>query len=213
MNSKDFRTSAQLLRNNYPTSCAAGMPIIQQQAPPTIQSMLSFHDVCSNDRHAKETRLLVHFFKDDDRFEYMYEKAYNSKAISKLKQLAQYSAICTPDFSVYPEMPYPVQIMQVFKSRWCGAHWQAAGLCVFPTITWGDKSSYTFCFDGIPQHSTVVVSTVGCKEFKSLFLSGYDKMLEVLQPQMIICYGSPFEEMDGNIIHFPYAAFRKKVHN
>lgn len=210
MNSKDFRKSPKLLRNEYPVSPIAEMPIIQPQGVANIESMLSYHDVRKDDVCAREMNILVHFFKNDDCFEYLYDDAYGARDISRLKRLAQYTAVCTPDFSLYPEMPYSVQIKQVFKNRWCGAHWQAAGLCVLPTITWADEPSYDFCFDGVEQHSTVVVSTVGSNKFKKQYLSGYNKMLEVIQPQTIICYGDPFDEMDGNIICYPYAAFRQK---
>ena len=108
-------------------------------------------------------------------------------------------------------MPYPEQVHQVFKSRWCGAHWQAMGLNVVPTVSWADKQSFAFCFDGIPYHSTVVVSTVGCNYSKTHFLTGYNRMLDVLQPKTVICYGTPFSEMEGNIICYPYSAFRKQV--
>ena len=212
MNSKDFRSSPKLLRNEYPVSRVAEMPIIQQEALPNIKSMLAFHEVCQNDHRAKETQLLVHFFKNDNRFESLYERPYSKNATGKLKQLAQYTAVCTPDFSLYPEMPEPVGKMQIFKSRWCGAHWQAHGLCVFPTITWSDESSYEYCFDGIPRYSVVVISTLGCSRFKLQFLAGYEKMLEILQPKTIICYGDPFKEMrGGNIISFPYSAFDKEA--
>ena len=29
---------------------------------------------------------------------------------------------------------------------------------------------------------------------------GYNKMMEVIKPSAIICYGEPFDEMKGNII-------------
>ena len=28
---------------------------------------------------------------------------------------------------------------------------------------------------------------------------GYNKMLEIIEPSVIICYGTPFDEMKGNI--------------
>ena len=210
MNSEELRTSPTLLRNEYPVS-PMGMPIITSQSVPHLTTMLAYHDVCENDEAARNSDILVHFFKNDTLFESLYERPYSRQSVRKLKQLAQYSAVCTPDFSLYPEMPYPVQVKQVFKNRWCGAHWQSLGLCVIPTISWADAKSFSFCFDGILRGSAVVVSTVGCKQYKNQFLAGYDKMLEVLQPHTIFCYGNPFCEMSGNIICFPYTAFRKKV--
>ena len=46
---------------------------------------------------------------------------------------------------------------------------------------------------------------------KNLFLQGYNKMLETVEPSAIICLGEPFKEMDGNIIAVDYRASRKVV--
>lgn len=211
MKSKEFRNDPRLLRNEYPVAGAFQMPIIQAAKLPEIQGMLSYHDTRMNDQKAKEVAYLVHFFKNDVHFEFLYEKKNGEKEKKRLVKLAQYAAVCTPDFSLYPEMALPVQMMQVFKSRWCGAYWQSMGLCVIPTVTWADEDSYSFCFDGITKHSSVAVSTVGCKKSKPSFLKGYDKMLEVIEPEMVICYGTPFDEMAGNIVCYPYEAFRRRV--
>lgn len=62
-----------------------------------------------------------------------------------------------------------------------------------------------FCFDGIEQNSIVAVSTLGVRTEKDLFMQGYNEMLRRLNPSKIICYGKPFEEMNGNIIPVDYA--------
>lgn len=211
MNSKQLRIDPRFLRNEYPVTAEHGMPIIQHNKLPRFESVLSYHDTRLNDESAKKTAYLVHFFKNDHCFSFLYDENNEKKDQERLRKLAQYVAVCTPDFSLYPEMPTIVQQMQVFKSRWCGAHWQDNGLYVVPTITWADKPSYSFCFEGVALHATVIVSTVGCKDSKRLFLNGYNRMLEVIQPELIICYGDPFEEMNGHIICFPYSAFRKKA--
>lgn len=212
MKSADFRSSPEMLRNEFPVT-DLGMPIIARQEPVKIDAFLSIHDIKKNDAEADKCQFLVHCFKDDYKFESLYVHPYSKRNVSKLSVLAQYSAVCSPDFSVYAEMPRPVQKWQVFKSRWCGAYWQDKGLCVFPSVTWASKDSFDFCFDGIQQNSVVVVSTVGVdnNDCKADFMTGYDKMLEVIQPSQIICYGKVFPEMDGNVVGFSYRAFRKKV--
>lgn len=80
---------------------------------------------------------------------------------------------------------------------------QEIGCRVYPTILWSDKSSYDFCFDGEPRHATVCVSSVGTQKYsetKRLFLSGYEKMMEVLEPETILFYGIIPKECKGNII-------------
>ena len=129
-----------------------------------------------------------------------------------LYKLAQYSGVLTPDFSVYPEMPFAEQLHQTFKNRWCGAYWQHMGLNVYPTISWSDRNSLDFCFEGIEKNSVVAISTVGLNRIaieKKEFLYCYERMLEVLEPSIIICYGIKLPEMKGKIVNFKYQTFRK----
>lgn len=212
MNSKGIRNNARFLRNAYPVTAQLEMPIIKQNevALPQIDDMISYHDTRPSDKRITKKSLLVHFFKDDNRFECLYYEKNEDRDFERIKKLAQYSAVCTPDFSVYPDMPLPEQQEQVFKNRWCGAHWQDKGLLVVPTVTWADERSFAFCFDGLPQHATLAVSTVGCKPYRKQFLRGYEKMMEVLQPELVFCYGDPFSEMEGNLRTFSYKAFTPK---
>jgi len=66
-------------------------------------------------------------------------------------------------------------------------------------------------FDGVEQNAIVSVGMIGCKGNKLGFLRGYNRMLEKLNPQAIICYGKPFEEMQGNIVYVPFAHTRKEA--
>ena len=74
-----------------------------------------------------------------------------------------------------------------------------------------NRNNYDFCFDGIEKNSVVAVGMIGCKRNKPAFMRGYDAMLERLSPSAIICFGSPFTEMRGNIIPVDYLASRKVV--
>lgn len=209
MKSENFKSSPELLRNQYPCT-SLGMPIIAPEKLVPLDNMISFLDMRANDDAATCNNYLVHFFKNDFLFHCMYSRPNSSSTKRRLQKMVQYTAVASPDFSVYPEMPLPVQQMQVFKNRWCAAQWQSLGLNIYPTVTWASKESYLFCFDGLPTHSTVVVSTFGCHTAKADFLSGYNRMLEVLQPEHILCYGEAFSEMEGDVRSFAYHAFRKR---
>ena len=56
------------------------------------------------------------------------------------------------------------------------------------------------------------VGTQNNKESKRLFLSGYNEMLKRIEPDYIICFGEPFEEMKGNLIIIDYTESRKEVY-
>ena len=96
------------------------------------------------------------------------------------------------------------QLESVAKNRWCGAYWQSKGLTVIPTISWSTPRSFDFCFDGVEKNATVAIGMIGCKGNKTGFMRGYHAMLEKLKPTVIICFGTPFEEMSGNIITSDY---------
>ena len=139
----------------------------------------------------------VHFFTYDWFFDKVYENAADLA-----EKLRQYYALLSPDFSMFTDMPKALQIYSVFKNRWCGAYWQSLGLRVIPTISWGDESSFEFCFDGVEQGATVAVCTYYRENCEEEFMLGYNRMLEVIKPQSILCYDEPFSSMKGNIKSF-----------
>ncbi|MGN0524058.1 MAG: DUF4417 domain-containing protein [Eubacterium sp.] len=158
--------------------------------------LIGYDKVNQNDDYGS----IVHFFLDDYRFESIY-----SNPEKKIETLKQYKAVLTPDFSMFVEMPIALQLFSTFKNRWVGAYLQEKGICVIPTVRWGDLTSFNFCFDGIEKGSTVAVSTLGVKKEKSHFMLGYNEMLSRIKPNKIICYGKPFDEMKGDIIEVDYA--------
>ena len=99
----------------------------------------------------------------------------------------------------------PIKIYNTFRSRWCGAYLQSNGVKVIPTLAWGGPETFWFCFDGVEKKSVVAVSTLGVRSEKDLFIQGYNEMLRRINPEKIICYGKPFDEMKGDIVEVNYA--------
>jgi len=149
----------------------------------------------------------VHFFVDDWRFETLYDKPERS-----FDTLSKYRFVLTPDYSLYSEMPMWRQIESIGKARWVGANWQRKGLTVVPTVSWARTRSFDFCFEGIERHCTVAVGMIGCKSNRRAFMQGYNEMLRRIEPEAVICFGTPFPEMRGNVIVVDYFSSRKGVH-
>ena len=153
----------------------------------------------------KHFNRMVHFFLYDYKFECIWENP--DKYIDVLKR---YKAVLTPDFSMYTDMATPLQMYNTFRNRWCGAYLASKGIPVIPTVSWGDKSTFDFCFEGIENGSTVAVSTYmvsahnNHSEQKEFFMAGYNELLSRVDPKNIICYNTPFPEMEGNIIFVDY---------
>ena len=98
----------------------------------------------------------VHFYKDDYRFERFWNNP--DKYISLLQQ---FGAVCSPDFSLYSDMPLAVQLFMHYKKHWLAAYWQAHGIHVIPTLCWCGEQSYDWCFDGEPRNAIVSISSHG----------------------------------------------------
>ncbi|MFA5577642.1 MAG: DUF4417 domain-containing protein [Tissierellaceae bacterium] len=201
LESSEVIKEKKLIRKEYLVSPKWGMPILNKIKLPNEKiDLIAYDEISKNETSIENLHKTVHFFINDGKFRAVYE-SYN---ISQLKKLAQYKYVLTPDFSVRVDMPLPIQIYNIFRSRWCGAHWQNYNIKVIPTISWSDERSYEFCFEGIEKGSTVAISTLGCKKSEELFMKGYNAMLKAIEPELIICYDRPFRGMEGNIKHIEY---------
>ncbi len=205
MKSIEFRNNPLFLRNEHKAEGGWDYPIIKKQSLDlTNLQLISFSDISSSD--SKNLHKGVHFFIDDWRFETLYNNPERS-----FRTLSRYRFVLSPDYSLYSEMPVWRQIESVGKSRWVGANWQQRGLIVIPTISWAQPRSFEYCFNGIEKHSIVAIGMIGCKKSRSSFMHGYNEMLNRIEPEAIICLGSPFPEMEGNIVIVDYSSFRKEV--
>lgn len=151
----------------------------------------------------------LHFFVDDYQFLRLW-----SNPDAYLDMLRRFKVVCTPDFSTYTDFPKAVQIYNHYRKHWLGAYWQANGVTVIPTVSWSDRDSFEWCFDGEPVGGTVAVSSVGTqlnKESRKLFIDGYNEMLARLKPKLIYFYSNVPQECDGNIVRL--AAYQEKFRN
>ena len=206
ISSKTMRDNPLFMRNNYAGQGKWNIPLVKKQEINTTDiSMIACSDTKTNDK-VENTQNGVHFFVDDYRFNGIYNAPERS-----LRRYAQYAFLLTPDFSTYADMDMWRQLESVAKNRWCGAYWQSKGLTVIPTISWSTPRSFDFCFDGVEKNATVAIGMIGCKGNKTGFMRGYHAMLDKLVPAAIICFGTPFEEMSGNIIPVDYRSSRKVV--
>lgn len=184
---------AKLVRGGFQSDSRYGIPLIKKQDIDVSKIELwGYTKAKANDKENQHKT--IHFYT----YDWLFESVFTKPEVA-MEKLDQYYALLTPDFSTYKDMPLAVQMWSVFKSRWCGAYWQKQGMRVIPTVTWGTPSSFDFCFDGIECGSVVAVSTYAKENNERGFMVGYNKMLEVLKPSAIICYGDPFPSMTGNI--------------
>lgn len=190
----------QLVRNEFlyhkQSAGKYDFPVIKKQNIDVDKiEFLSYVDTKIEEKENRHKT--IHFFTYDWKFEKVYDEAEK-----EVEKLGQYFAVLSPDFSIFTNMPLALQIESVFKNRWCGAYWQSQGLKVIPTVSWGDKRTFDFCFDGIEEGSVVCVCTYYRENCEEEFMLGYNEMLKRIKPSLVLCYDEPFKSMTGNIKEF-----------
>lgn len=133
----------------------------------------------------------IHFYVDDYQFERIWN--YPEKYVDILEQ---YECILSPDFSLYLDMPMPMKIWNIYRSRLVGQYFQSKGIKVIPTISWAEKDTFSFCFLGIPKGSIVSISTIGVKQDPNalqIWRDGVDEMIKQIEPKAILIYGGKLD--------------------
>lgn len=146
---------------------------------------------------SEEKNVGVHFYVDD----YQFERVWNAPE-KYVEILMEYDCILSPDFSLYMDMPMPMKIWNIYRSRFIGAYYQSKGIRVIPTISWAEKETFAFCFKGIPKGSIVSVSTIGVKRDEDalqVWKDGVAEMIRQIEPSTILVYGGELDYDYGDI--------------
>lgn len=125
--------------------------------------------------------------------------------------LRRYPGVISPDCSLYIDAPLCVQIADIYLNRAIGYYLQSQGIYVIPNIRWGDERTYTkelfdekVAFQGVDKHSIVSVGTYGqiqSAESKRYFREGLVEMLNELEPEVVLVYGSMPQKIFGDLMN------------
>lgn len=190
----------------YPSNNKYGIPNVPRIE---LEGFKPPKDLIAYGNKNKGSDNALHFFEDD----YKFEPVWN-RPIKTLDKVKKYEMVLSPDFSLFTNYPRVIQIWNIYRNRWCDCYWSEKGIKVIPTVTWGDKESFDFCFLGIPKHSVVAISGMGSKKksTKEAYKLGFIEMLKVLEPKALIIYGGLNSELEEyiNIPTFRYKTYWEK---
>ncbi len=187
-----------------------GLPIIRE-CHVVPRKMITFSRAM---KEKKDFHQWVCFYEDD----FLFERIWRCP-IRYLAKLKKFDGVVSPDFSVYYDMPFVMQLWNIFRSRVIGAWLQRNGIKVIPNIRFGDERSFECCCDGISRHSVIAIGTLGClkvKEYRNIFETGIERVADILKPETIVFYGSApsniskIKEKSINVVVIKPESFHKK---
>lgn len=176
------------------------MPKVKPYTGPIPTEVISFNRARAMSSGKPDAA--VHFYIQDVFFNCVWNAPEKY-----VKMFQRFWGIISTDYSVYADMVMPEVMWNSFRNKLLAAWLQSQGINVIPNVSWGRSWSHELCIDGFPKHSVIAINStgIGTDSFsKSLWLQGYRKVLESLEPLKVIRYGAKQDGEDESIsIFFP----------
>ena len=142
---------------------------------------------------SKDFNQWIHFFEDD----YLFERIWRNPR-RYLEILRRFNGVILPDFSVYRDMPFVMQLWNIYRSRAIGFWLQQNGIKVIVNIRYGYRRTYRCCCDGVTKGCTIAVGSHGTlkqSEDRRCFKEGLEVVVKRLKPRAIVVYGCAPDEI------------------
>lgn len=152
----------------------------------------------------------VDFFIDD----VLFEGFWNHPEMS-FDNLKKFAGIITTDYSMKPELLPGQNIWNCTRNRVMAYYMQQNDFEVIPVATWCELDDFEWCLDGLPEESSIAISSNGCMSSpygKYVFLQGVEELQKRKKPSHLIVCGRQVKELKkyNNIIYYPCFSQRWK---
>lgn len=163
--------------------------------------------VFSKSKSCKNLNSWIHFYEDDFQFERLWRNPQTYLGLFK-----KYDGVILPDFSVYRDMPYVMQIWNIYRSRALGNWLQKNDIKVIPNIRYGDSRTWKVSCEGVSKGKTIAVGSHGTIKNtidRHYFSEGLKYVVNTLSPRNIVVYGTvpdaifkSYKDAGINIVQF-----------
>lgn len=136
---------------------------------------------------SKHPNEFVHFYIEDYRFERLWKEPERYVDV-----LSRYAGMIMPDYSTYRNMPIPMQLWNMYRSRAVAAFYQKCGIDVIPNLIYADERTYGPAFSGLPIGGTYCTCATGIvkdEEARKYFYKGLLRAVETVMPDTLLVYG------------------------
>lgn len=185
----------------FETDNEYGFPVVASSKNFQAEDLIPFH--LAKGQKKSDIKKAVHFFIDDYKFEQIWSRPH-----MYISMLQNYGNMISPTFSVWSNQPYPLNLFNMYRSRWVTRIFQEVGVNVLVDVRWADEDTYDFCFSGIKKNTPVIVNTVGTKLLanRKLFVDGFYAMMKAIEPSDLFVYGEymplDFEKYFQSVTYF-----------
>ena len=164
------------------------------------QNVISFNERKSISHPEK---CWVDFFIDDT----LFENFWNHPEVS-FSNLKRFEGVITTDYSMLPEMLPGQIIWNCTRNRAMAYYLQQEGFNIVPTASWCTEEDFEWCFDGLPENSSIAITTNGCMSSpygRRMLLAGTEELYRRKAPSHLIVCGRPTAELDKfeNVVYYP----------
>lgn len=158
------------------------------------------------------TDAFVHFFVEDYQFERIW-----AKPKKYLDLLARFDGVLMPDFSVYLDMPLPMQRWNIYRNKFMARYFQDGGLQVIPIVQIVVPELLDDVLDGLPAKSTIAINCANMVNrplAQRLLRHQLHMAVYALNPTSILCYGNDAMLNDfENVIHYENTHLKRFRHD
>lgn len=168
--------------------------------------------ICFNERKSisKPETCWIDFFIDDA----LFENFWNHPEMS-FSNLKRFAGIITTDYSMFPEMLPGQMIWNCTRNRVMAYYLQQQRFNTIPVASWCTESDFEWCFDGLPDNSSIAITTNGCMSSlygKRILLRGVEELQRRKSPSSLIVCGRHLPELDAykNVVYYPSYSQRWK---
>lgn len=161
-----------------------GFPqLMKENHVPTTQ-IKPFNYLLSDDKPKDHW---IHCFCDDYQFERLWTDLYKY-----LPKICELQGFISTDFSMYRDYSDDALIWNAYRNRCIAYAVQKAGGTVIPTAGFGKENTWDWCFDGLPEYSSLAVTTNGIlndSEARRIWVGAIDHLVYLKHPSNLIVCG------------------------
>ena len=156
--------------------------------------------VCIKDFKYSNLQAGIHFFTDDKNFENLW-----SRPRYWLHELQDHKFLVMPDFSIFYDMPFPLQVYNKYRSHWLAAYFSSHGFTVLPNVNLGTPDLFSITSLGFPLGSDLAFSSIGSLASlveRAVLWQQYCYIQEYMKPTRLFYFAPSITQVphDDNVI-------------